>query len=166
MASTQQRFMRRGITKIYFLKTIAAPTNIPTRAELTTGPGATDLSRLISDVEGWALENTPLETPDLGNAFASSIPGEDKAATSSLTFYEDLASETVETLLSKGTTGYVVILRKGDVPASKSLDAFPVRVASRAASYSTGTEPAKFKVVFAVTDIPTLDAAVPAPAAG
>ncbi|TQF05564.1 hypothetical protein E6W39_29210 [Kitasatospora acidiphila] len=165
MATTQQRFMRRGVTRIFFVKTIAAASNIPTRAELS-GPGGTDLSKLVSDVEGWALENSPIDTPDLGSTFASSIPGEDKAATSSLTFYEDLASEVVETLLSKGVTGYVVILRKGDVPNSKSMDAFPVRVASRAASYSTGTEPAKFKVVFAVTDVPTLDAAVPAAAAG
>lgn len=158
--------MRRGITRIFFLKAIAAATNVPTRAELTGGPGSTDLSKLISDVEGWALENTPLETPDLGNTFASSIPGEDKAATSSLTFYEDLSSEVVETLLAKGVEGFIVILRKGDVAGSKSLDSFPVRVASRAAAYSTGTEPAKFKVVFAVTDSPTLDAAVPAAAAG
>ncbi|GAA0695050.1 hypothetical protein GCM10010193_57210 [Kitasatospora atroaurantiaca] len=162
MASTQQRFMRRGITRIYFLKTIAAPTNVPTRAELTTGPGSTDLSKQVSDVEGWSLENSPIETPDLGSKFSTSIPGEDKAASSSLTFYEDLVSEAVETLLSKDVTGYVVILRKGDVPASKSMDIFPVRVGSRAPSYSTGTEPAKFKVSFAITDVPTLDAAVPA----
>ncbi|MEV7936602.1 hypothetical protein AB0O82_10705 [Kitasatospora sp. NPDC088264] len=161
MASTQQRFMRRGTTRIHYLKTIASPTNVPTRAELG-GAGATDLSRLVSDIEGWALENSPIETPDLGSVFASTIPGEDKAATSSLTFYEDLASEVVEGLLSKGVTGYIVIQRKGDVAASRSMDIFPVRVASRAASYSTGTEPAKFKVVFAVTDIPTLDAAIPA----
>lgn len=153
--------MRRGTTRILFLKAIAAPTNIPIRAELS-GAGATDLSKIVSDVEGWALENSPIETPDLGNAFVSTIPGEDKPATSSLTFYEDLESEVVETLLAKGITGFVVIQRKGDVPTSRSMDIFPVRVASRAASYSTGTEPAKFRVVFAITDVPTLDAAIPA----
>ncbi|MFC8449491.1 hypothetical protein [Kitasatospora sp. NPDC057223] len=165
MASTQQRFMRRGITKILFLKTIAAATNIPTRVELTA-PGATDLSKPVSDIEGWSLENSPIETPDLGSQFATSIPGEDKAASSSLTFYEDLAADTVETLLSKGTAGYICILRKGDIPQSKSLDIFPVRVGSRAPSYSTGTEPAKFKVSFSISDLPTLDAPVPAAAAG
>ncbi|MFJ4668894.1 phage tail tube protein [Kitasatospora purpeofusca] len=163
MASTQQRFMRRGITKIFFLKTIAAPSNIPTRAELTAG---TDLSKQISDIEGWSLENSPIETPDLGNKFATSIPGEDKAASSSLTFYEDLGSEVVEALLAKDTAGYVCILRKGDVPQSKSLDVFPVRVGSRAPSYSTGAEPAKYKVSFSISDLPTLDAPVPAAAAG
>ncbi|MEU5383220.1 hypothetical protein [Kitasatospora cineracea] len=165
MASTQQRFMRRGITKIFFLKSIAAVTNIPTRVELT-GAGATDLSKQIADIEGWSLENSPIETPDLGNKFATSIPGEDKAASSSLTFYEDLASETVEALLAKDTAGYICILRKGDIPQSKSLDVFPIRVGSRAPSYSTGTEPAKYKVSFSISDLPTLDAPVPAAAAG
>ncbi|MFD7639580.1 hypothetical protein ACFV4P_02910 [Kitasatospora sp. NPDC059795] len=155
--------MRRGVTKILFLTTIAAATNIPTRPELVAG---TDLSKQTSDIEGWSLENSPIETPDLGAQFATSIPGEDKAASSSLTFYEDLASDSVEKLLSKDAQGYICILRKGDVPQSKSLDVFPVRVGSRAPSYSTGTEPAKFKVSFSISDLPTLDAPVPAAAAG
>nr|BFD90919.1 hypothetical protein KitaXyl93_22790 [Kitasatospora sp. Xyl93] len=155
--------MRRGITKIVFVRTIAAATNIPTRQELTAG---TDLSRQVSDIEGWSLENSPIETPDLGAKFATSIPGEDKAANSSLTFYEDLSGDAIETLLSKDTVGYVCILRKGDVPQSKSLDVFPVRVGSRAPSYSAGAEAAKFKVSFSISDLPTLDAPVPAAAAG
>ncbi|KDN85657.1 hypothetical protein [Kitasatospora cheerisanensis] len=163
MASTQQRFMRRGVTKILYLETIAAATNIPTRTELIAG---TDLSKQVADIEGWSLENSPIETPDLGNRFATSIPGEDKAANSSLTFYEDLVSDAIEKLLSKDSVGYIVILRKGDVPTSKSMDVFPVRVGSRAPSYSTGTEPAKFKVSFSISDLPTLDAPIPAAAAG
>ncbi|MFD9792094.1 hypothetical protein ACFWXK_14210 [Streptomyces sp. NPDC059070] len=157
----QQRFMRRGVTKFFFLKAIAAPTNIPTRSELGAG-NATDLSPFVSDVEGWALENTPIETPDMASAFASSIPGEDKAGTSSFTFYEDQMGDVIEQLLSKGVTGFIVVLRKGDVPASRSLDSFPIRVGSRAATYSTGAEPAKFKVGFSITAPPVLDAAVPA----
>ncbi|WJV48902.1 hypothetical protein [Streptomyces flavofungini] len=165
MAATQQRFMRRGTTLFYFLQKIAADDNVPTRAELAAA-NATDLSGTISDVEGWSLENTPIDTPDMGSTFATSIPGEDKADNSSLTFYEDKVTDTVETLLSKGVVGFIVILRKGDVPASKSLDVFPVRVGSRSASYSTGSEPAKFKVTFGITEEPTLDAAVPAKSTG
>ncbi|MFD3456828.1 hypothetical protein ACFWVC_32215 [Streptomyces sp. NPDC058691] len=159
MGSTQQRFMRRGVTKFYFLSTIAAVTNTPTRQELAAG---TDLSGAISDIAGWSLGNSPIDTPDLGSTLTTSIPGEDKADASTLTFYEDKAGDTVETLLTKGEEGYVVILRKGDVPQSKSMDVFPVRVASRAPAYSAGSDPAKFTVTFAVSDEPTLDAAVPA----
>ncbi|MGW3657204.1 phage tail tube protein [Streptomyces sp. NPDC005151] len=159
MGTTQQRFMRRGVTKIHFLSDITAATNIPTRQEITTG---TDLSGAISDIAGWSLGNSPIDTPDLGSTLTTSIPGEDKADASTLTFYEDKAGDTIETLLSKGEEGFVVILRKGDVPASKSMDIFPVRVASRAPAYSAGSDPAKFTVTFAVSDKPTLDAAVPA----
>ncbi|WP_127355709.1 phage tail tube protein [Actinacidiphila soli] len=159
MGSTQQRFMRRGVTKIFFLEAIAAATNIPTRTELSAG---TELSGTISDIAGWSLGNSPVDTPDLGSTLTTSIPGEDKADASTLTFYEDLAGDTIETLLPKGAIGFVVILRKGDVPASKSMDVFPVRVASRAPAYSAGSDPAKFTVTFAVSDQPKLDAAVPA----
>ncbi|MFB7576727.1 hypothetical protein [Streptomyces sp. NPDC056165] len=161
MGTTQQRFMRRGVTKIYFLKKIAAADNIPTRSELAAS-NATDLSGAIADIAGWSLANSPVDTPDLGSTLTTSIPGEDKADASTLTFYEDLASEAVETLLSKGEEGFVVILRKGDIPQSKSMDTFPARVAGRAPAYSTGSDPAKFTVTFAISGVPTLDAAVPA----
>jgi hypothetical protein len=153
--------MRRGITKIFFLKTIADAENIPSRSELGA-TNATDLSGAISDIAGWSLGNSPIDTPDLGSSLTTSIPGEDKADSSTLTFYEDQAGDTIETLLSKGSEGFVAILRKGDVPQSKSMDIFPVRVASRAPAYSTGSDPAKFTVTFAVAGEPTLDAAVPA----
>jgi hypothetical protein len=153
--------MRRGITKIFFLKTIADAENIPSRTELGA-TNATDLSGAISDIAGWSLGNSPIDTPDLGSSLTTSIPGEDKADSSTLTFYEDQAGDTIETLLSKGSEGFVAILRKGDVPQSKSMDIFPVRVASRAPAYSTGSDPAKFTVTFAVAGEPTLDAAVPA----
>ncbi len=151
--------MRRGVTKIYFLDTIAAPTNVPTRAELT---GGTDLSGAVADISGWSLANSPIDTPDLGSTLTTSIPGEDKADASTLTFYEDQLSEKVETLLTKDVVGFIAILRKGDIPASKSLDIFPIRVASRAPSYSTSSDPAKFVVTFSISGEPLLDQAVPA----
>jgi hypothetical protein len=161
----QQRFMRRGITRILWLKSVAAPTKIPTRAELTS-PNTTDLTEAISDVDGWALTNESIETPDMASTFSSSIPGNDKADNSSLTFYEDQLSDEVETLLPKGATGFLVFLRKGDVPGSKSMDSFPVQVASRSAQYNAGNEAAKFQAVFTITSPPALDAAVPAASQG
>ncbi|MGI5401941.1 hypothetical protein ACQEVG_21355 [Streptomyces sp. CA-135486] len=153
--------MRRGITKIYWLKKVAATNNIPTRAELTA-PNATDLTEAMSDVDGWSLTNESIETPDMASTFSSSIPGNDKADNSSITFYEDQLSDTIETLLPKGAIGFVVFLRKGDIPGSKALDSFPVQVASRAAQYNAGNEAAKFQAIFSITSPPALDAAVPA----
>ncbi|MGC9539981.1 hypothetical protein [Streptomyces sp. UG1] len=162
---TQQRFMRRGITKIFWLKDIAADNLIPTRTEISA-PNATDLTEAISDVEGWSLTNEAIETPDMATTFTASIPGNDKADNSSLTFYEDQFKDDMETLLPKGATGYVVFLRKGDIPGSKSMDTFPVQVASRTAQYSAGNEAAKFQGVFTITSPPMLDAPVPAAASG
>ena len=59
----QQSFMRRGITKILWLKNVAAATRIPIRAELSA-PNATDLTEAVSDVDGWSLTNESIETPD------------------------------------------------------------------------------------------------------
>ncbi|MEU3787590.1 hypothetical protein [Streptomyces sp900129855] len=159
--NTQQRFMRRGVTKFFFLKTIAGTDNVPVRPELT-GANATELSGAISDIAGWSLANSPIDTPDMGSTLTTNIPGEDKADSSSLTFYEDQVTDTIETLLKKSVTGFIVIMRKGDIEASRSMDVFPVRVASRAPSYSAGNDPAKFMVTFAISGQPTLDAAVPA----
>ncbi|MGR3937056.1 phage tail tube protein [Streptomyces sp. BRA346] len=159
----QQRFMRRGITKILWLKSIASADLIPTRAEIST-PNATDLTEAISDVDGWSLTNEAIETPDMASTFTPSIPGNDKADNSSLTFYEDQFHDDMEMLLPKGATGYVVFLRKGDIPGSKSMDAFPVQVASRTAQYNAGNEAAKFQAVFTITSPPTLDAPVPSAA--
>lgn len=153
------RFSRKGVTKIRFAPTIAATSYIPTRAEITT---STSLTKAIAAVDGFALENQEIETPDLESTFDSKIPGSDQAADSSLTFYEDDTSSTLEEALAKGTTGYIIILRKGDVPASNSMDVYPVRVASKSAAITVDNEAAKWMVKFSITDTPALDAAVPA----
>jgi hypothetical protein len=153
------RFSRKGVTKILFAETIAAASYIPTRTEITD---ATPLTKAIAAVDGFALENQEIETPDLESTFTSKIPGDDQAADSSLTFYEDDTSSTLEEALAKGTTGFIIILRKGDVPASKSMDVYPVRVASKSSAITVDNEAAKWMVKFSITDTPALDAPVPA----
>ncbi|MGW2022021.1 phage tail tube protein [Streptomyces decoyicus] len=153
----QSRFLRRGISKILWVTDLHDP-KYPSRREINSAFSLTDA---VSDIEGWALENDPIETPDMGSVFNSSIPGNDKAEKSSLTFYEDQFSDAIEQQLYKGAKGYAVLLRKGDIPGSRSVDVFPVQVATRAATYSTGNEAAKFKVDFTVTDEPSLDRPVP-----
>lgn len=153
------RFSRKGVTKILFLETITDINYLPTRAELT---GATKLTKQIAATEGFNLENQEIPTPDLESTFTAKIPGDDEAGDSSLTFYEDDASSTLEEALAKGTTGFIVILRKGDVPASKSMDVWPVRVASKSSAVSVENEAAKWTAKFSITDTPALDVAVPA----
>jgi len=152
------RFNRKGTTKIYFLPTIAAGTLIPTGAEITAG---TDWTEHIHSIDGWGIENSPIETPDMATTFVSKIDGDDSAADSSLGFYEDSVTDDVETDLAKGTTGYVVIFSKGLTTAAKGMDVFPTKVASNSKSYSTDNEAAKINVQFVITDRPLQNGTVP-----
>ncbi|WP_457785932.1 phage tail tube protein [Streptomyces rimosus] len=148
-----------GVARVLWPKKVADEGNVPTRPELTAG---TDLTNAIASIDGWTLANQPIETPDLGSTFESSIPGSDKADDSSLGFYEDKVSDAIEQLLTKDATGWVVFLRKGDLPGNRSMDVFPVRIGSRSPNYSTDNEAAKFTVSFSITEKPTQDAEVPA----
>ncbi|MFH8745751.1 hypothetical protein ACH4GK_00610 [Streptomyces rimosus] len=154
-----KKYSRRGVTRVLWLEKVADEGNVPTRPELTAG---TELTNAISSIDGRTLANQPIETPDLGSTFESSIPGSDKADDSSLGFYEDKVSDTIEQLLTKDATGWVVFLRKGDLPGNRPMDAFPVRIGSRSPNYSTDNEAAKFTVSFWITEKPTQDAEVPA----
>ncbi len=154
-----KKFSRRGVTRVLWLNSVNDAGHVPTRAELTAG---TDLTDAIAAIDGWTLSNQAIDVPDLGSTFESKIPGTDQADDSSLGFYEDKVSDDIEQLLKKDETGWVVFLRKGDVPGSRSMDVFPVRVGSRSPNYSTDNEAAKFTVSFSITEKPTQDAAVPA----
>lgn len=153
------RFNRKGTTKIKFLPAIAAESLTPTRAEISAG---NDLTKGINSLDGWSLENTPINTPDMESTFVGKIEGDDEAADSSLTFYEDNTLDDIETDLAKGTTGFICIFSKGDVPAGKGLDVFPVRVASNSKTYSTDNEAAMIRVQFVITDRPQQNLTVPA----
>jgi hypothetical protein len=153
------RFNRKELTRIKFLPTIASTSLLPTRAEITAG---TDYTDQITAVDGWSIENQPIETPDMGSTFVSKIDGDDQAADSSLTFYEDNTLDDIETDLAKGTSGYICIFSKGDIASAKGLDVFPVKVASNSKGYSTDNEAAKVTVQFVITDRPALNQTVPA----
>jgi len=152
------RFNRKGTTKIYFLPTIAATTLIPTNTEITAG---TDYTAQINAVDGFSLENTPIETPDMASTFVSKIGGDDSAADSSLTFYEDSTADDIETELAKGTAGYVVIFSKGKTEGAKGMDVFPVVVVSNSKAYTADNEAAKITVQFTITARPVFNQTVP-----
>lgn len=153
------RFNRKGITKIKFVPSIASTALLPTRTEISAG---NDLTDGIHSIDGWNLENQPIDTPDMGTTFVPKIDGDDTAADSSLGFYEDNTLDDIETDLAKGTTGFMCIFSKGDVPAGKGLDVFPVKVASNSKAYSTDNEAAKINVQFVITDRPVFNQTVPA----
>ena len=153
------RFNRKGVTRIYFVPTVASTSLVPTRAEITAG---TEYTKGIAALDGWSLENQPIETPDMASTFVSKIPGDDSAADSSWTLYEDDVTDDVETDLAKGTEGYVVIFSKGDVPSGKGMNVYPVTIASCSPAYTADNEAAKINVQFSITDRPLMNGTVPA----
>jgi hypothetical protein len=152
------RFNRKGTTRIYYVPTIAATTLIPTAAEIDAG---TDYTAQINAIDGWSLENTPIETPDMASTFVSKIGGDDSAADSSLTFYEDSTTDTIETDLAKGTSGYIVIFSKGKTAGAKGMDVYPITVVSNSKAYTTDNEAAKITVQFTITQRPVFNQTVP-----
>lgn len=151
------RYTRRGKSKILFLPTIANNA-APTRAEITAG---TALTPQVAEVNGFSFSNSPIQTPDLENTFTSQIGGEDTAADSSLTFYDDDAAATIRTALAKGTAGKILLLPYGDV-ATKRAEVWPTTTTSVADEWSAGNDPARFTVQFSITSPPERNAVVPA----
>ncbi|MEW2402128.1 hypothetical protein [Streptomyces sp. NPDC046862] len=154
-----RKYMRRGTSKFYFVPTIAADSMNPNRTELVLG---TEFSEYIAAMDGWTVSNNEIDTPDMADTYDSTIPGSDKADSSSFTFYEDEEDADLEATFAKGTTGYVVILRKGDIPGNNSMDVFPIRVASQSPQYTADNEAAKFMVTCSITSRPLQGAPVPA----
>jgi hypothetical protein len=152
------RFNRKGTSKFYFLPAIASGTLVPTEAEITAG---TDYSGQITSVDGFSIENSPIDTPDMASTFVSKIGGDDSAADSSWTMYEDSTADDIETDLAKGTTGFVVIFSKGLTTGAKGMDVFPVTVVSSSKAYTADNEAAQVTVQFTITARPLQNGTVP-----
>lgn len=160
------KFFRRGITKVFFVPTIAAPVDSPSVAEVTAGA---DLSPDVAELSGFTFENQPISTPNLSETFVTTIPGEDQSEASSLTFYEKQgpgADNPLRALLAKGTTGYIVIFYAGIAGATPATgdpcEVWPTITTGAARIYDTGNEAAKWRCNFTPTATPATDAVVAA----
>lgn len=156
------RFMRKGTSEFYFVPTVAS-LNAPTVANITAGE---DLTPDLAEIAGFEFTNSPIVTPDMATTFSTQIPGEDTAAESSMTFYEDDAVDDIMTTLAKGTDGFIVIFPQGTatgaVSAGDIAEVWPVTVASNSRQYTAENEAAKFRVMFSVTSEPDQTATIAA----
>lgn len=155
----QKRFVRRGVAKIYWLPSVADVAVGPTRAEIEAGLEVTDWT---SEIAGFTVNSATIPTPDMGSRFTSSIPGEKTVDDSVLTFYDDEATEEIETAFPVDDEGFVYFMRKGDKPTTPTGDLYPGRVSSRAANWTTEMTGATVAVTFAITDEPSVDLVIPA----
>ena len=155
-----QRYFARGITKAYFLTTVASLSTGPTRVELNAGK---DLSPEIAAIDGWQVQGDNIETPDLATEFTSKIPGPTSVDDSSITFYASEDGVDVRTLLTRGTSGYIVWLDGGDVE-DNLMDVYPVRVMSQGKARSLDDDAVTIEIQFAITREPVENLSVPAAA--
>jgi hypothetical protein len=159
----QKRFVRRGVAKVFYLPAVADPAVGPTRAEVEAGLDVTDW---LSEISGFAVNSGTIPTPDMGNRFTSTIPGETTVDDSTLTFWDDELTEDIEDAFPIDDIGFVYFMRKGDKPTTPTGDLFPTRVASRTANWTTDMAGATVAVTFSITAPPSLDTAIPAASGG
>lgn len=152
-----KRFIRPGITKVYFLPTAVDYTAL-TRTEIDAG---TDLTPEQADVSGWNTTSELVDAPDWGSRFVSKIAGMISSDDSSLSLYLSQDADDVRTLLPRDTTGFVVWMDSGDVPTTGKMDVFPVSVSSLS-KLRTTSDPAQAQVNFAITGEPDEDQTIPA----
>jgi hypothetical protein len=101
----------RGVSQFVFCPAVADLT-APTRTELTAGTVLTG----ITNVSGFQIKRSFVDTPDLDSDFTSNIAGERKADSSSLTFKDKRsASAAIRTALAEGTSGIMVFEPWGDI---------------------------------------------------
>lgn len=153
------RFFRRGVSKVFYVATIAS-TSAPTAAEVNAG---VNLTATIADVQGFTYTNQPITTPDLGDNLDTKVPGVDQVADSTLHIYEKRTTNTGRTTLAKGVVGYLVIFFAGIAGATPAAadkaDVWPVQSAGTPRDYSM-TEAAKWHVALIITGRPNEDVAL------
>lgn len=154
--TTSDRYYVQGVSKVIWCPTISDP-NSPTRSEINAG---TDLSNEVAAAGGWQVTGNTEDTPALGSVFIGKVPSTTTADESTLTMYADSTSTDVRTLLSRGSSGYVIWMDEGDV-VDHLMDVFPVRVTSATPQRDVSSV-AQIQVSFAVMREPAQNVAIPA----
>lgn len=152
--AASNRFISAGVTKWYWLPSIAATNLTPLRAEITAG---TDVTGEVADFSGWTLQASSVAVPDQGSRFTGSVPGRTSVADSTITFYADKEGDDVRDEFTLDESGYLVIADGGDVTGYKA-EVFPCRVMSVGAVRSVGDAAFQVTIGFAITATPaTID---------
>lgn len=154
--AAKPRFYQPGITKIYFVPTLANY-QAPTRVELTAG---TDVTKQVRSIDGWLVASDLLDAPDMGSRFTSKTGGRTSADDSSLTFYGAQDGVDVRGLQPRGTVGFMVFMDGGDVE-DYLMDVYPIEVSSLGKNRGD-TDPFNLTVNYAITSEPAEDVEIPA----
>jgi len=111
-------------------------------------------------LNGWSLQGSMIDVPDLGSGFTSQINGRLTSPTNDVTLYLSQHSIDARGLLPRLTNGYMLGMWEGDVPGNK-MDVFPARVVTQAVDTAV-EDPGQVTISFAVTRIPATNLTIPA----
>lgn len=130
MAATKlpstNRFFAPGISKMFWLPTIASAVGAWTRAEQSAGD---DFSDEVRSLSGFSKTSAKIDTPDWSGLDVGNIPGRNTYQDSSVTFYADLEGDDIRQVVNVLDQGFLVIADGGDV-AGRFSDVYKSRVAS------------------------------------
>jgi hypothetical protein len=152
------RFYQPGITRIYFVPTIANP-SAPTRAELAAG---TDVTKQVRAIDGWLVSADQLEAADMGSRFTGKVGGRTSADNSALTYYGAQDGIDIRGLHPRGALGFYVFLDGGDVE-DYLMDVYPIEVISLGKNRGD-SDPFNITIQFSITSEPFEDVDIPAAA--
>lgn len=146
-----------GLALIY-VPVITAASGVPTRIEIN---GGTDLTTEVEGWEGFEVEPAEIETPSLAR-FTGTIPGRISITAGVLRIYADRGNDDVRDVLPDGTTGALVFMDSGDVPA-ELMDIWPIRV-NRLSKVRSMEAATLLSVRFTHSRLPIEDVVIPAAA--
>lgn len=119
------RYILCGTRRWYWLPAVA-DTTAPARAEINAG---TDLSGQIADVTGFRVITGTTDVTAFGDPFIMLVPLLPAVPDNNeIAFYASSDSNDVRTVLSRGTTGFLLHLPEGDV-AGRKCEVWPATVA-------------------------------------
>lgn len=153
------RFIRRGVSKVYWVPTIAN-INAPTATEVNAG---TNLTPQLAELSGFSYTNQPVAAGDWGDNFDPKVVGLDQAADSTVQIYEKRVTNNLRSVLAKGTAGNLVIFfagLAGTTPAAgDKCDVWPCTSAGTPRDY-TAADAARWHAALVPSARPAEDVAL------
>jgi hypothetical protein len=153
-------YWRKGNTKVYF--TTATLTTDPTDAQVAA---ATNLTPQINAMDGWETQVERIPTENLDSTFTSTITGPRTVGDASITFLDQKHPtdptpadyDAIRALLEIGTRGTLILMPYGNEVGSR-VELWPVESSGPNDIVTLANEPAKYRVDFGITGLPTKDA--------
>lgn len=158
------RFILPEVAKIVFAPSVAGTS--PTRSEINAGTVLLEpLSTAVEQptqggLSGWETGTNFVDVADGSSRFPKTIPGTKSVGSPTIEFYGDKLARPKRAALAEGTSGFMLFMFEGDV-AGRTVEKYPVTVGSNTSLPNLGNEAHRFRVSFAITDTPVLDAVIP-----